>query len=295
MNETYQNRITDQICKIQNDRALIAFYDRLRYAPLGSYAQLHAKGEYQENGHKVHSLICITIQDYSNGTGDRNIITRFNLAPEQIQFLLTRITSGFQEFEWSQSKIYGNPDQNGYSTAQMFYISRHPYDSKGQPMKSPWKIQIVNGKGIKAQNKNGGSYMQPRSFQSEKTTAIQLTDMDLFTLLKRTDSYISNWETVIAASLINNGKRMLADQQNSQMQQTAQAPPYCHFQNTYVHKLHPTADFLFKSTKSTSHHGYGLYSIQKTVAKYDGICKISTDHEVFDLKILLYLTKLTSS
>lgn len=65
MNETYQNRITDQICKIQNDRALIAFYDRLRYAPLGNYAQLHAKGEYQENGHKVHSLICITIQDYS--------------------------------------------------------------------------------------------------------------------------------------------------------------------------------------------------------------------------------------
>ena len=82
MNETYQNRITDQICKIQNDRALIAFYDRLRYAPLGNYAQLHAKGEYQENGHKVHSLICITIQDYSNGTGDRNIITRFNLAPQ---------------------------------------------------------------------------------------------------------------------------------------------------------------------------------------------------------------------
>ena len=77
MNETYQNRITDQICKIQNDRALIAFYDRLRYAPLGNYAQLHAKGEYQENGHKVHSLICITIQDYSNGTGDRNIIHPF--------------------------------------------------------------------------------------------------------------------------------------------------------------------------------------------------------------------------
>ena len=63
MNETYQNRITDQICKIQNDRALIAFYDRLRYAPLGNYAQLHAKGEYQENGHKVHSLICLTVRN----------------------------------------------------------------------------------------------------------------------------------------------------------------------------------------------------------------------------------------
>ena len=66
--------------------------------------------------------MCIRDRDYSNGTGDRNIITRFNLAPEVIQFLLTRITSGFQEFEWSQSKIYGNPDQNGYSTAQMLSL-----------------------------------------------------------------------------------------------------------------------------------------------------------------------------
>lgn len=228
MNENYQNRISDQICKIQNDRALIAFYDRLRYVPLSSYAQLHAKGEYQENGHKVHSLIGITIQDYSNGTGERNIITRFNLAPEQLQFLLTRITSGFQEYEWSQSKIFGNPDQNGYSTAQMFYISRHPLDSRGQVMKSPWKIQIINGKGIKAQNKNGGSYMQAHSFQSEKTAGIQLTDMDLFTLLKRVDSYITNWEHSVAPSLITQGKQLYANQQaqNNQMQQAAQAPPY---------------------------------------------------------------------
>ena len=55
------------------------------------YAQLHAKGEFEENGHKVHSLIGISIQDYSSGTGDKNIITRFHLAPEQIQFLLSRV------------------------------------------------------------------------------------------------------------------------------------------------------------------------------------------------------------
>ena len=83
------------------------------------------------------------------------------------------------------------------------------------------------GKRIKAQNKNGEDSTCSHELPVRKTTAIQLTDMDLFMgLLKRTDSYISNWETVIAASLISNGKRMLADQQNSQMQQTAQAPPY---------------------------------------------------------------------
>lgn len=30
------------------------------------------------------------------------------------------VTAGFPEFEWSQSKIFGVPDGNGYSTAQQF-------------------------------------------------------------------------------------------------------------------------------------------------------------------------------
>ena len=105
MSENYQNSITDQICKVQTSKKLIALYDRLRYTSYNSYAQLHAKGEFEENGHKVHSLIGISIQDYSSGTGDKNIITRFHLAPEQIQFLLSRVAAGFPEFEWSQSKI----------------------------------------------------------------------------------------------------------------------------------------------------------------------------------------------
>lgn len=65
MSENYQNSITDQICKVQTSKKLIALYDRLRYTSYNSYAQLHAKGEFEENGHKVHSLIGISIQDYS--------------------------------------------------------------------------------------------------------------------------------------------------------------------------------------------------------------------------------------
>ena len=73
MSENYQNSITDQICKVQTSKKLIALYDRLRYTSYNSYAQLHAKGEFEENGHKVHSLIGISIQDYSSGTGDKDI------------------------------------------------------------------------------------------------------------------------------------------------------------------------------------------------------------------------------
>lgn len=213
MNQNYQTRISPQICKVQTDRKLIAVYDQLKCAALTHYAQIHAKGEYKENDHKANSLIRLTIQDYSNGTGDKNIIAQFNLAPEQIQFILTRITAGFQEFEWSQSKIYGAPDAQGYSTAQQFSISRHTNDSSGRPMKSPWRIQIVNGKGMKVQNQKGGSYMKSGSFLSEKNAFIQLTDMDLYTLLKRTDSYITNWEACIAPSLITNGKQAYEKQQ----------------------------------------------------------------------------------
>ena len=213
MNQNYQTRISPQICKVQTDRKLIAVYDQLKCAALTHYAQLHAKGEYKENDHKANSLIRLTIQDYSNGTGDKNIIAQFNLAPEQIQFILTRITAGFQEFEWSQSKIYGTPDAQGYSTAQQFSISRHTNDSSGRPMKSPWRIQIVNGKGVKVQNQKGGSYMKSGSFLSEKNVFIQLTDMDLYTLLKRTDSYITNWEACMAPSLIANGKQAYEKQQ----------------------------------------------------------------------------------
>ncbi len=229
MNQNYQTRISPQICKVQTDRKLIAVYDQLKCAALTHYAQIHAKGEYKENDHKANSLIKVTIQDYSNGTGDKNVIAQFNLAPEQIQFILTRITAGFQEFEWSQSKIYGSPDAQGYSTAQQFSISRHINDSSGRPMKSPWRIQIVNGKGVKVQNQKGGSYMKSGSFFSEKNAFIQLTDMDFYTLLKRTDSYITNWEACMAPALITNGKQAYEKQQQDwQSQNQGQDQSYPH-------------------------------------------------------------------
>ena len=80
-------------------------------------------------------------------------------------------------------------------------------------MKIPWRFQIVNGKGVKVQNQKGGSYMKSGSFLSEKNVFIQLTDMDLYTLLKRTDSYITNWEACMAPSLIANGKQAYEKQQ----------------------------------------------------------------------------------
>lgn len=39
MSENYQNSITDQICKVQTSKKLIALYDRLRYTSYNSFMQ----------------------------------------------------------------------------------------------------------------------------------------------------------------------------------------------------------------------------------------------------------------
>lgn len=64
---------------------------------------------------------------------------------------------------------------------------------------------------------------------------------------------------------------------------------YCHFENSFSHKLRPSRNTLFHSTKSDfSHHGYGLSSINHIVDKYKGTMNITTENNIFSLKILLY-------
>ncbi len=201
---------TNQIAKIQTRTKLIALCDKLKPAPEEHYAQIHAKNEVV-NGMKQNSLIEVQIQDQSRGTGDKNIIAKFRLEPEQIQFFLTRITAGFQEFSWSASKIYGDPDAQGLSIADTFKIERQPLGNDGQPKRNPWFIQIQNGRARKVMNDNGGGYMDGRSFVVEKSASINVTDMDLYGLLKRADAYIQAWENMEAMELIKAGQAKLEE------------------------------------------------------------------------------------
>lgn len=203
--------ISNQIYKIQTSKKLIASFDKLNAAPISSYASIHASGE-EENGRKLYSLIGIEIQDYSNGTGNNNIIARFNLSPEYIQFLLTRVELGYQDYEDSIDKIFGEPDRNGLSKAQKFSISRHPTDRSGQYMLRPWFLSISNGKGVKAKNANGGYYMKKGSYKPETNASINLTDAEFYALLKRTSSYINAWEVMAALENIQKGKEAFSQQ-----------------------------------------------------------------------------------
>ena len=193
------NEPTNQIVKIQTSKKLIAFYD---------------KGEKDSAGIKHSSLIGITIQDYSNGTGENNVIAQFNLEPEQIQYLLTRVEGGIQDFEWpsdKSDKIFGDPDRNGMSTAQRLQITRHSFKPDGTPINNPWFVAISNGRGIRVKSKTGGYYMKGGSYIQDRYAFINLSDMDMYKLLKRVDTYIRMWEIFVPARNIVSGRRQIAE------------------------------------------------------------------------------------
>lgn len=200
-----------EISKFQNATKLISFCDKLEKAVPEKYAQVHAKGESTRNGIKVQSLIGIIAMDYSKGTGDKNVIVRFNLAPEIMQYLFLVVSHGVQTFRWDVSKIMGTPDANGYAIAQKFSISRNPVRSDGTANTTPWCISISNGKGIKVQNKVGGSYMKGGSYVQEKAVAVSMSDLDLYIQLKRVDSFITLWENAVTANTL------LQDKYNADM------------------------------------------------------------------------------
>lgn len=223
MNEPY---VSNQICVLKTDKKLIAFYDKLRVASTYNYAQLHADGEYLENGRKVHSLIGLTLLDYTNGKGSNTISVKVNLSPDEAEYVLSRLYAGFPVFELHHEKIFGPKDQNGYATAAKLSITRNTQNYKGEPLRIPWKISAANGKGIPVINPAGGTFMQKGSFQAASKAAINLTDEELFALLNRVVHYVHMWEATVAPTLITNGKRALqAARERKQAQQQGQSQP----------------------------------------------------------------------
>ena len=212
MNEEFISR---QIAVYKNSKTLIEFQDKLKSATLTSYAHLHADGEQGEDGRKRHSLIGILMMDYSNGTGDNTITVNANISPEEAKFILTRITACVQNYSFQQEKIFGIPDEHGYSSVTKLRIIRAAVDTKGNVRKLPWFIEIENGKGIPLKNTTGGTYMKPNSYVRRHIVNANLSDLELYKLLSRVSSYIDCWEKVVAPLLIKQAKTALTNRQTN--------------------------------------------------------------------------------
>ena len=212
MNEDY---ISNQIAVYKNSKTLLEFQDKLKVAPINSYAHIHAGGETGADGRRTHSLIGILMKDYSKGTGDKAVTVCANISPKEAKFILSRLTAGFSEYTFQQDKIFGDKDEQGYAKVSKVRIIRATKDSKGAARKLPWYVEVENGKGVPQKNANGGTYMKPNSFVSTSKVYANLSDLDLFDLLSSVSSYIDCWEHAIAPALITKAKNAVAARQSS--------------------------------------------------------------------------------
>lgn len=212
MNEDY---ISNQIAVYKNSKTLLELQDKLKVAPITSYAHIHASGEKGADGRRTHSLIGILMKDYSKGTGDNAVTVCANISPKEAKFILSRLTAGFSEYTFQQDKIFGDKDEQGYAKVSKVRIIRATKDSKGAARKLPWYVEVENGKGVPQKNANGGTYMKPNSFVSTGKVYANLSDLDLFDLLSSVSSYIDCWEHAIAPALITKAKNAVAARQSS--------------------------------------------------------------------------------
>ena len=213
---TNEDYISNQIAVYKNSKTLLEFQDKLKVAPIASYAHIHASGEKGADGRRMHSLIGILMKDYSKGTGDNAVTVCANISPKEAKFILSRLSAGFSEYTFQQDKIFGDTDDKGYSKVSKVRVIRATKDGKGNARKLPWYVEVENGRGIPQSNANGGTYMKPKSFVSAGKVYVNLSDLDLFNLLSSVSSYIDCWEHAIAPALITKAKNAVAARQASQ-------------------------------------------------------------------------------
>ena len=118
------NRIQNQIAIYMTNKKLCEFTDKLKPAPIEYYAHMHAQGEEQADGIRAYSCIGVVLQDYSNGTGDKTVRVTANLSPGFFPFVLSRMQNDLDRFDFTEDKIFGEPDEHGLSTVTKLSVKR---------------------------------------------------------------------------------------------------------------------------------------------------------------------------
>lgn len=215
--------ISNQIVVSKNSKVLVELLDKLQPAPLERYASIHARGTVDESGIKKYSNIGVRIKDYSAGTGVNSITVDANITPEEAMFFLSRVNAGFQTFDWSSQKIFGDPDQQGNSQVTILTVKRIPTNAKGEVRNYPWIIECQNGVGIAAHKENGGTYCKSGTYQKCYGAGVNLNDYEFFRLFYRAKQYIEAWEAVWAPHLLREGKTALQARLEARRTEMAQA------------------------------------------------------------------------
>lgn len=203
-----------QISKYTNNKAVVELMNKLKVATPGKGSHLHRSGEVDDAGKPMgSSRIGINIVNYGQKK-EQSIFVEDNLTPSQVRELYNEAIMKRNKYAFSGNgtKIFGEPDQNGYSIVRTIKINRQgSYVSNGVTVAKnyPWTIVIQNGKGIKETSATGGTMCRKGSFTSEKEASINLSDGDFFALFDAANSYLAAWESYCAHAFIKQNEEAI--------------------------------------------------------------------------------------
>ena len=121
----------------------------------------------------------------------------------------------FSFVDFYEEKIFGTPDEQGYSSVTKASIKRASYGQDGQPRKYPWCIQVENGKAIKEETSTGGIHMKKGTYKKDRSVFVNISDYDFYRLMLQTTRYIKAWELTVAPKRIREAQlRMEQDNTN---------------------------------------------------------------------------------
>lgn len=187
----WRKETSRQISVYKNQSALLELNNCMRPACSLFPWHIHAQGEEGEGG---YSLIRAVMVDYSRK--DSSISVYANLSPELVKYLFAQMQRGVEEFSFFQQKIFHDRDvaDKNAGIVTCFSIRRNTFDSAGNERRMPWQVEIQNGTGRLAHNRNGGQFCEKGTYRKEKAVSVSLKDEEIFMLFARADAVIRVFE-----------------------------------------------------------------------------------------------------
>ena len=166
----------------------------------------------------AYSCIGVVLQDYSNGTGDKTVRVTANLSPGFFPFVLSRMQNDLDRFDFTEDKIFGEPDEHGLSTVTKLSVKRASVGNDGKPRNYPWCFIVENGRAVKEKTATGGTHIKSGTYKKQRSVYVNINDLDFFNLVYRTTRFIESWELTYGPKLIRDARKLLSEQRAAAQQ-----------------------------------------------------------------------------
>ena len=165
-----------------------------------------------------YSCIGVVLQDYSNGTGDKTVRVTANLSPGFFPFVLSRMQNDLDRVDFTEDKIFGEPDEHGLSTVTKLSVKRASVGTDGKPRNYPWCVIVENGRAVKEKTATGGTHIKSGTYKKQRSVYVNINDLDFFNLVYRTTRFIESWELTYGPKLIRDARKLLSEQRAAAQQ-----------------------------------------------------------------------------